>query len=242
VQLSRNSGEQRAVLAGLRQCRGDLAAIIDDDGQQPAAEVARLFEKAEEQEHDVVFGRYTRSRHAWHRRLVSRLHNAAAGRLFGKPPGLYLSSFKVVNRYLIDRLLDSSTPFVHIDAMVLQITDRFVQVEVEHRERTAGRSGYTYRKLFAVWFEALLGYSLLPFRGAMAIGTVASVAAVVVIAVRALSDTQAIGSTPILSLLLGMILFYLGLLGECIVRWSNTSDATASSIVRYVFRRGEKNG
>lgn len=233
VQLSRNSGEQRAVLTGLRYCRGDHAAVIDDDGQQPAADVARLFHAAERGEHDVIFGRYAQSRHSWHRRLVSRLHNAAAVRLFGKPTGLYLSSFKVVNRYTIDRLTEATAPFVNIDAMVLQITNRFAQVDVEHRERRVGRSGYTYRKLFAVWFEALLGFSLLPFRIAMVVGIAAAVAALAGATAPSFAAGW-FGASPMIVLLLGIILFYLGVLGECVVRWSNASDAAASSIVRYV--------
>ncbi len=240
VQLSRNSGEQRAVLAGLRHCRGDYAAVIDDDGQHSAAETVRLFAAAQRSEFDVVFGRYVERRHAWHRRFVSRLHNAAAVVLFNKPCGLYLSSFKVVNRYVIDRLSEANGPFVHLEAMILQITNRIGQVDVTHRESHGGGSRYTFGRLCGVWFEAVLGYSVWPFRSATALGALACAVALIVILARILfpaADSNAGEWAGVQSLLLGAVLFYLGLLGECVVRQRQAGDAGSSSNVRYVFRK-----
>jgi undecaprenyl-phosphate 4-deoxy-4-formamido-L-arabinose transferase len=245
IQLSRNAGEQRAVLTGLRYCRGAVAAVIDDDGQQRAEDVVNLFREAESGSCDVVFGRYVRRRHPWHRRLVSRLHNVAACRLFGKPPGLYLSSFKVLNRYLIDRLGEVGGPFLHIDALILQMTARVGQIDVGHRDRRAGRSGYTYRKLLGVWCEALLGYSTLPFRAAMFVGGATAVwgagALLFGLASQAIGDAGATTSgSAAITLLLGLILFYLGLLCECVVRRGNVPDTASLSSVRYVFRKADR--
>jgi undecaprenyl-phosphate 4-deoxy-4-formamido-L-arabinose transferase len=195
-----------------------------------------------------VFGRYTRRRHPWHRRLVSKLHNVAARRLFGKPPGLYLSSFKVLNRYLIDRLGEAGGAFLNIDALVLQMTDRVGQVDVGHRDRRAGQSGYTYRKLFGVWCEACFGYSMLPFRAAMFVGGATALGTLAAflygVAARAFGYGVPVAAAEVASLgtlLLGLILFYLGLLCECVVRRGNVGD-TAPSSVRYVFRRAEHHG
>ena len=54
VHLARNFGEHGAVLAGLRQSTGDLVAILDDDGQNPPAEVERLIATLVEERRDVV--------------------------------------------------------------------------------------------------------------------------------------------------------------------------------------------
>lgn len=240
VQLSRNSGEQRAVLAGLRHCRGDFAAVIDDDGQQSAEETARLFEAARRGDYDVVFGRYLRSCHPWHRRVVSRLHNAAAVVLFSKPRGLYLSSFKVLNRFTIDRLCEWDGPFVNLDAMILQITRRLAQVDVVHRERQGAQSRYTYAKLFGVWLEAVLGFSAWPFRLAMVLGAATCGVALISSLGTAVWPTMSSGivnGSGVLSFLIGAVLFYLGLLGECIVRHRRAFDAGSSSPVRYVLRK-----
>src|SRR5262245_40314491 len=42
LHLSRNFGEHSAVLAGLSHSRGEAVAVLDDDGQNPPEEVARM--------------------------------------------------------------------------------------------------------------------------------------------------------------------------------------------------------
>ena len=54
VDLARNFGEHNAVMAGLRFARGAYVITVDDDGQNPPAAVAALYEHARAQNHDVV--------------------------------------------------------------------------------------------------------------------------------------------------------------------------------------------
>lgn len=239
VQLRHNRGEQRAVLAGLRYCRGQFAAVVDDDGQHPASEMVRLFERAESGNCDVVFGHYLRRCHPWHRRLISRVHERTARWLFGKPRGLRLSSFKVMNRFVVDRLCDFEGPFVNIDAILLRLAPRCGSIDVLHRKRLAGRSGYSYQKLFGVWLEALLGFSAWPYRAAMVVGAcTACLAGGVTLAGIAVGlvhgEFPLLIGAPLILVLLGSILFCLGILGKSIFHWIGRSGQPAA--VRYVFR------
>jgi undecaprenyl-phosphate 4-deoxy-4-formamido-L-arabinose transferase len=238
VQLNHNVGEQRAVLIGLAHSRGRWVAIVDDDGQQSAEDVARMFDAAESGKADVVFARYPKLRHAWHRRLASQLYNCTAGWLFDRPPGLYLSSFKVVNRFLVDVLCRFDGPLVNLDAMIFQATRRYSVLDVQHQPRLAGRSGYTYRKLFGLWLETCLGFSTLPFRTAMAAGAATASLGAIAAVLCMLGTLPLAGIWPsILLVALAAVLFYLGLLGECFVRLNRRSIAGQPAVVRYVFRK-----
>lgn len=238
VQLHHNVGEQRAVLIGLGYARGRYIAIVDDDGQQGAEDVARMFRAAESGETDVVFGVYENRCHPWHRRLASHLYNRTAGWLFERPPGLYLSSFKVVSRFLADLLSRSDGPLVNIDAMIFQVTSRYAVLDVRQRPRLAGRSGYTYRKLFSLWLETCLGYSVLPFRTAMVAGLILAVLAFAAGALSAAGVAGPIGiGSAGLTVVLAAVLFYLGLLGECMVRFNRSCTAGRPAAVRYVVRK-----
>ena len=58
LSLSRNFGEHNAVMAGLARARGDFVITMDDDLQNPPAEVKRLLEHAREGKFDAVYTYY----------------------------------------------------------------------------------------------------------------------------------------------------------------------------------------
>ena len=168
VSLARNFGEHSAVLAGLRQCCGDYAVILDDDGQQPASEALRLLEAIRDGSADVVYGRYVDKHHSPVRNAGSRLNGWLAVMLLDKPKGLYLSSFKAINRLLIDEICAYRGQWPYVDALILWATRRIEQLDVEHR--TGGSSNYSTWSLVAAWSRAILSFSILPLRAAAILG------------------------------------------------------------------------
>src|SRR3984893_14074713 len=64
LSLSRNFGEHNAVMAGLARARGAYAITMDDDLQNPPAEVTRLFEHARDGNYDAVYTYYAEKQHA----------------------------------------------------------------------------------------------------------------------------------------------------------------------------------
>ena len=58
IQLSKNHGQQKAVLCGFEFTRGDYVITMDDDLQHPPEEIPKLIEKMNSDENiDVVIGR-----------------------------------------------------------------------------------------------------------------------------------------------------------------------------------------
>lgn len=163
IQLARNFGEHNAVMAGLNHARGDLCVTIDDDFQNPPEEVARLLDTAR-QGYDVVYCRYDRKCDHWLRNLGSRFNDFMAERILRKPAGLYLSSFKIMNRFLVQEIVKYTGPDPYIDAIILRSTSNIGSVQVAHRERTAGSSGYTFLKLLSLWGNMMVSFSMIPLR------------------------------------------------------------------------------
>jgi len=163
VRLRRNFGEHNAVMCGLNHCTGNYAAIIDDDFQNPPSEIQKLYEKAVSG-YDVVYSYYKIKKHHLWRNLVSRLSNNVSNLLMNKPHDLYLSSFKIINREVINEIIKYKGPFPYIDGLVLRCTQHIASVEVRHDERIAGRSNYTLKRLFSLFMNMFLNFSVRPLR------------------------------------------------------------------------------
>ena len=168
--LAKNVGEHNAVMAGLNKCAGDWVVIMDDDFQNPVSEVKKLVTYATTSPYDVVYTRYARKKHSFFRNLGSRFNDMVATVMLQKPRDLYLSSFKAVNRFLVREIIAYRLPFSYIDGLVLRTTSKIGTVEVEHNERTQGRSGYTLKKLVSLWLNMFTNFSILPLRVATGIG------------------------------------------------------------------------
>jgi glycosyltransferase involved in cell wall biosynthesis len=133
VNLARNFGEHNAVLTGLRHARGQWVVTMDDDGQNPPAEVPRLLAAAQGGGHDAVFGDYIEKEHAVWRNLGSWFANKVAEWVLDKPAGFYLSSFRCLNRFLVEQIVRYEGPYPYIDGLILQSTRSIGSVAVAHR-------------------------------------------------------------------------------------------------------------
>lgn len=160
VNLSRNFGEFNAVLCGLNYARGQFTAIIDDDFQNPPEAILTLLETARTGGFDVVYSRYARKKHNWFRNAGSALLNLIMTLTLGKPRGLYLSSFKLISRPVVNEIIRYQGPHPYIDALIFGVTRNITSVLVPHHARAEGQSNYTISKLIVLFFRIIFGESI----------------------------------------------------------------------------------
>lgn len=247
VSLSRNFGEHSAVLAGLTNARGRYLAVLDDDGQNPPEEVKPMLEELKRKNFDVVYGHYIQKRHSRFRNFGSWFNDRMATLMLKKPGKLYLSSFKVITRFVVDEILKYDGPFPYIDGLIYRTTRNIGQIPVEHRANTTLPSRYSLKKLIALWLNMFLNFSIAPLRLAVYVGLLTacfSVVSLVYIAIDRIWITPELplGIPTVLGtivLLAGIQLMILGVVGEYLGRMYLGSTGTPQFIVRYV-RRGDK--
>jgi len=160
IQLYRNFGEHNAVMCGLNHVTGDCAVIIDDDFQNPPHEIINLIKVLLEEKVDVVYSHYSEKKHSVFRNLGSWFNGLVAQVVINKPKDLYLSSYKVLDKQLIDIITKYNGPFPYIDSLILRSTKLISTCLCEHNERAIGTSNYTLRKLFRLWLNMLVGSSI----------------------------------------------------------------------------------
>jgi len=246
VHLSRNFGEHSAVLAGFDQSRGRYVAVLDDDGQNPPEEVVRMLDEIKRKNYDVVYGHYVEKKHSWFRNLGSRFNDRIATIMLHKPKELYLSSFKVMNRFLANEIIKYRGPYPYADGLIYRVTRNIGQIPVEHRESLGGSSRYTLRGLIRLWLNMFLNFSIKPLRLSIYVGlftSCLSIVALIVIIIDRLWITPnvTLGIPTVLGtivLLAGIQLMILGLVGEYLGRLYLDHTGTPQYVIRYVRRAG----
>ena len=102
---SRNFGEHNAVMTGLREAKGDYIVTMDDDLQNPPGEILKLLDTLRLKDLDIVYASFLTKQHAIWRNLGSKSANLIAEWLTEKPRGLYMSTFRCMNRFLVSEIL-----------------------------------------------------------------------------------------------------------------------------------------
>jgi undecaprenyl-phosphate 4-deoxy-4-formamido-L-arabinose transferase len=209
-------------MCGFRQAIGRYIITLDDDLQNPPEEIPSLIAELEKG-YDVVFGIYESKKHRRYRRWGSWMINKFYSLTF-KTKGR-VSAFRLLNSDLAKNILEYDLNFSYINGLIAWYTDRVSRIYVQHQPRPQGRSGYTFRKLLALSINMMTNFSLLPLQIASYAGALFASAGFLIGAYfavkRVLFGSSVSGFTAIIvsiSFFSGMILFFLGILGEYIGR------------------------
>lgn len=238
VNLARNFGQHAALMAGFHYVRGDVLVCLDDDGQTPANEVGKLLSKIEEG-YDAVYARYEHKQHSAFRNFGSKVNEWMARVMLGKPKELYLSSYFAVKRFVVDEMLRYSNPYPYVIGLVLRTTNKIANVDVNHREREIGNSGYTIGKLFALWFNGFTAFSIKPLRAATVLGAFTAALGflygIYTIIKKFVNPNVVIGFSSIMSAIVffgGVVMLMLGIIGEYIGRIYISMNNSPQYVVR----------
>jgi len=172
IALRNNFGEHNAVICGLNASSGDYTVIIDDDFQNPPSEIKKLFKEAVVSNYDVVYSKYKTKYHSWFRNMGSKWTNLIASYVLNKPISLYLSSFKIIKKDVVEEIVKYKGASPYVDGLILRITSNIGVYEVEHNPRPSGKSNYNLAKLFSLYMSMFLNHSIRPIRFFMFIGLI----------------------------------------------------------------------
>jgi glycosyltransferase involved in cell wall biosynthesis len=243
--LMRNYGQHNALLCGIRAARGRVIVTMDDDLQNPPAEIPRLLAKLEEG-YDVVYGTPRRQQHGLLRNLASSVTKLALQSAMGAETARSVSAFRAFRSEVREAFAEYRGAFVSIDVLLTWGTQHFAAIPVECRPRTIGVSHYTVGKLIAHALNMITGFSTLPLQMASILGflmTFFGFAILVYVVGRYLVQGGSVPGFPFLASLIaifsGAQMFGLGVIGEYIARIHARTMDKPSYTVRSVTRQAE---
>jgi glycosyltransferase involved in cell wall biosynthesis len=232
VNLLRNYGQHNANLCGLRRASGDYVVTMDDDLQNPPEEIIHLIREAMTGA-DVVFGKFRQKQAARHRNVGSTVIGLINRRIFGQPPDLVVSNFRIMRRDVVDRITKSRSAYPYMTGQALLYSRRPANVEVEHAPRAAGKSTYNPLRIARLVTRILFSFSLFPLRLSAAVGFFMAAVSFAIGAIVIIRHAFGSGGVPgwtslfvLIAFLNGVIILMLSMLGEYVVRVLNQVTET----------------
>jgi glycosyltransferase involved in cell wall biosynthesis len=224
VILSRNFGQEAAISAGLDHSRGDAVVTMDADLQDPPEVIPKLLARWRDGS-DVVYAvRQAREGEGWLKLRTSEWFTRLFNRMAGLDIQQGVGDFRLLDRRVVDVLRDMPERARFLRGLSLWVGYTQSSVPFHRDARFAGRTSYSWRKMFRYSLDALTSFSRAPLQVATLLGFGVSLVAFLgipyVIVNRLLGFYVEGVSTLLFAVLLlgGIQLITLGIIGEYIAR------------------------
>jgi putative glycosyltransferase len=243
IDLSRNFGHHKAMMAGLAQATGGRTFLLDCDLEEPPELLVDFWERMDaETDLDVVYGIQRSRRGGWFTRASGWLFYRLINWL--SPVSLHPNA--IVARLMSRRYLDALTRFgdQEIYLFGLMVFAGFKQQPMPVEKLDKGSSSYTIFRRFALFFNALTSFTNYPLYAIVYLGLTMSLfsfAYVVYVLIHWMlyADVMQLGwSSLIVSVWAtgGLTLTALGVLGIYIAKIFAETKDRPRYVIREVYR------
>ncbi len=242
IRFRRNYGKSAALYSGFRKAEGDVVVTMDADLQDFPEEVPEMHRMITEQDWDIVSGwKQHRQDNALTKNLPSKLYNATARRITGirlhdMNCGLKAYKKEVVKNIEVYGEMHRYIPYLAKNAGYTRITEK----PTRHAKRKFGKSKFGMNRfvngfldLLSLWFLSTFGKKPMHFFGYSGILTflIGFVLTIWVIADKLVAQGKGLPYRPVtdqplfflalLAIVIGVLFFLAGFLGEMIARSSS---------------------
>ncbi len=242
IRFRRNYGKSAALYSGFRKAEGDVVVTMDADLQDFPEEVPEMYRMITEQDWDIVSGwKQHRQDNALTKNLPSKLYNATARRITGirlhdMNCGLKAYKKEVVKNIEVYGEMHRYIPYLAKNAGYTRITEK----PTRHAKRKFGKSKFGMNRfvngfldLLSLWFLSTFGKKPMHFFGYSGIFTflIGFVLTIWVIADKLVAQGKGLPYRPVtdqplfflalLAIVIGVLFFLAGFLGEMIARSSS---------------------
>ena len=164
VKLSRNRGQQNAILAGLTVAlkKADIMLTIDVDLQDDIEAIDKMVDEYLNNDCDVVYGvRKKRQKDTLLKRSTAEGYYKLLKK-FGVEVVFNHAEFRLMSKRVVGSLLEYSETNLFIRGILPQIGFKSASVEYDRKERLAGESKYPFKKLVGLAVDGITSFSTKP--------------------------------------------------------------------------------
>lgn len=239
IDLSRNFGKERAMLAGFDYATGDCMVIMDADLQHPPEVIPEMIKNWEEGWEDVYARRNTRGKESWLRRKLTMSYYRLLQSTTRTDVLQNVGDFRLIDRKCIDAIKQMRECERYTKGLFSWIGFRKKEITFDQQDRVAGKSSFGMFKLASLAIQGITSFTTAPLRLATVMGFVVSIVALlymVYVFVKTLIYGDPVAGYPTLIIVIlfmgGVQLISLGIIGEYLARIFNESKDRPVYIVR----------
>ena len=239
IDLSRNFGKEKAMLAGFDYVTGDCMIIMDADLQDPPSLIPEMVYWWEQGYDDIYAKRKNRGEESFLRKTFSLLFYKILQKTTKIEVLQNVGDFRLLDRSCINALKNIRESERYTKGMFCWIGYRKKEILFDRGDRIAGRSAWNFWSLFSLAIEGITSFTTSPLRISSIFGLIVSLTAfiyMIFIFIKTLifgDPVQGFPTTMIVILFLGGVqLLSIGILGEYIARIFNESKNRPTYIVR----------
>ena len=222
VSFSRNFGKEAALLAGLKNAKGDLVATMDADMQDPPALLPEMVSYVESGEYDnAATRRVSRKGEPIIRSFFARMFYRVMRRITDIEIMDGARDYRVMNRPMVDSIIALQEYNRFSKGIFSWVGFETKWIEFENVERSAGETKWSFWKLFRYSIEGMVSFSDAPINIASWLGLImtgVSVIALLFLFLRALIFGDPVAGWPslacIMTFIAGIQLFVMGMMGQ----------------------------
>jgi glycosyltransferase involved in cell wall biosynthesis len=143
LRFKANRGLSAALIAGMREARGEKIVTLDSDLQNDPADIPQLLEHLGQ--YDMATGWRQKREDPWLKKISSKIANAARNRLSGERIHDSACTLRAFRRECLEDIWVFNGMHRFLSTLVKMEGYRIVEVPVSHHPRRFGKSKYNIR-------------------------------------------------------------------------------------------------
>lgn len=226
ISFSRNFGKEAAMYAGLSESKGDYVVLMDTDLQDPPYLLPSMVLALTEEGYDsAATYRVTRQGEPPIRSFFARKFYRLINNLIDVEIVDGARDYRIMTRQMVDAILSMQEYHRFSKGIFAWVGFKTKYIEFENVERVAGETKWSFWKLVGYAIEGIVAFTTAPLRIATIAGIIVSMFGflyMLFIVIKALVFGDPVAGYPslicIITLLGGMQLLFLGILGEYLAK------------------------
>lgn len=177
ISFSRNFGKEAAIYAGLNNATGDLVALIDADFQHPPVTILEMIKGINEGYDVVATKRKNRKGEPVIKSVFSKLFYKMM-RMF-IPIEKNVQDFRLMKKEVVDAILSLKEYNRFSKGIFTWVGFNIKYIEIENIERKAGKTKWSFKKLFSYAIEGITSFTTAPLKASTLMGFCISIIAII---------------------------------------------------------------
>jgi polyisoprenyl-phosphate glycosyltransferase len=247
ISLSRNFGHQLAVSAGLKYANGKKGALIIDGDLQDPPELIYQFYEYLINGYDVIYAIRKNRKESFFKKLAYKTYYKIQKNISNFNIPIDSGDFSMLSRRVIDNINDMPEQSRYLRGMRSWIGFKQIGFEYDRDERFAGKTKYSWSKLFELAFNGIFNFSDFPVKFITRLGFFTVIFSLLYFIYNVYrkfyyDDVPKGFTATILAIILfsGVQMISLGLIGEYVLRIYNQVRNRPLFVIDKIIQDGEE--